>query len=66
MYIVFLEIFSEFLQTFSQIFCRFWDIDEKVGDFSEALIFYSFRNCSPIFFLIQSVFLITFQISSDF
>ena len=36
--------YSEFLQKFSQIFCRFWDIDEEVGDFSEALIFYSFSD----------------------
>ena len=31
----------------SQIFCRFWDIDEKVGDFSEALISYSFSELLP-------------------
>ena len=46
--------FSEFLQTFSQIFCRFWDIDEKVGDFSEAPIFYSFSELLPNFFFFNS------------
>ena len=51
-----LQNFSEFLQTFSQIFCRFWDIDEKVGDFSEALIFYSFSELLPNFFFKFSAF----------
>ena len=42
-------------------------MDEKVEDFSEALIFYSFSELLPnSFFKILSVFLITFQIFSDF
>ena len=53
---IFLEIFSELLQTFSQIFCRFWDIDEKVGDFSEALDFYSFSELIPNSFFKFSAF----------
>ena len=63
----FLRLSQKFFQKFYQIFCAFWDIDEKVGDFSEALIFYSFSKLLPIFFfLILSVFLITFWIFSDF
>ena len=53
---IFSEISSEFLQTFSQIFFMFWDIDEKVGDVSEALLFYSFSELLPNSFFKLSAF----------
>ena len=65
---IFLEIFLDFLRNFfrisqkfvlkfSQIFCRFWDIDEKVGDFSEVGDFLKFFGIAPqFFFLIFWVF----------
>ena len=43
-------------QIFFEIFCRFWDIYEKVGDFSEALIFYSLSELLPNSFFKFSAF----------
>ena len=52
----FLRFSQEFFKKFFQIFCRFWDIDEKVGDFLKALIFYSFSELLPNFFFNSQCF----------